>query len=631
MHMRQSGCTAIPMRTILFTILSLLICHPSGVFSQAGPITQAPAESTPTLSVETNLVIVKVVVHDAAGNPVAGLKKEDFKLFDRGKEQQLSSFEELPGSGLTLSANSTGNHSTAGGSASLNAASSSPTPRLVAFFFDSLDSPTASLMQARDAADQFLATGLQAGNRVAIFSSDKMLTDFTSEPSQIHNALKQLNVSAHTRSMTKQCPDLSEYQAEEILRDSDYHSDAWQLAGAEINQCNGGNRDPKALPTQDQLLTIKAMARQLVDEANARTRANLQTFEQVTNYLTHLGGDRTLILVSPGFLSSNEQDQLDRIINQAVRSSVVVNALDPKGLTVMMRELDASRASTTTGNEHATIAANSLDRDQKAISEDALVELTQGTGGKFFHDQNDLATGFNSLAGHADEYALAFAPKDLKQDGRFHELKVVLASKQKGYIVTFRRGYFAASAVADKSNTQQAAAIPAGQPINPKSTPQPSEAKSTAVLNGAPQSPNIEDRIREALLANSDAAELAIGIDLTRASSAGTGTGTDQSKTISVMIHLDVNSLPFRQEADHSLDTVTFAAAVMDADGKAGTAKQRVARLNVTPEQLASLKANGLEVTFTFPAEAGAHQVRAVVMESEQHKTGSITKRLDTP
>ena len=92
-----------------------------------------------------------------------------------------------------------------------------------------------------------------------------------------------------------------------------------------------------------------------------------------------------------------------------------------------------------------------------------------------------------------------------------------------------------------------------------------------------------------------------------------------------------MNSLPFRQEADHSLDTVTFAAVVFDANNKAGTVKQRVARLNVTPGQLASLKANGLEVTLSFPAEPGAHRVRAVVMESEQHKIGSITKAIDVP
>ncbi len=39
------------------------------------------------------MVVVRVVVRDANGKPVAGLQKEDFKLLDRGKEQSISQFE----------------------------------------------------------------------------------------------------------------------------------------------------------------------------------------------------------------------------------------------------------------------------------------------------------------------------------------------------------------------------------------------------------------------------------------------------------------------------------------------------------------------------------------------------------
>ena len=624
-HDPQSHVRANLFRTILRAISLQLLCG-AVAFGQAPSTTQAPAGATANLSAETNLVIVKVVVRDGNGNPVSGLKKEDFKLLDRGKEQQLSSFEEEPSSTSSIKADL--NHSSADTNSGTNTASSSPSPRLVALFFDNLNSPPASLMQARDAADHFLTTDLKTGDLVAMFSSDKMLTDFTANPNQIHNALNQLSVSTHTRQSVPRCPDLSEYQAEEILRNPDYHSNAWQLAGAEIKQCNGDDPNPKVLPTKEELLTIQQMAQQLVDEANARARANLQQFEQVTRYIAHLPGSRTVVLVSPGFLSSNEQDQLDRIIDEALRSQVVINALDPKGLTVMMRELDASRSPVAVGNQHATMAANALDRNQKDSSEDALVELTQGTGGRLFHDQNDLSTGFASLAGRADQYVLAFTPRDLKRDGKFHELKVELISKQKGYTVSARHGYFATSTMPDKSNLQQAAAAAQQLPSPAPSTPT-STAKNTADLKDTQQGPSMEDRMRETLLAANDSTELPIGIDLTPPPAAGTG--TDQSKVLSVLIHLDVNSLPFRQEADHSLDTVTFAAVVFDANNKAGTVKQRVARLNVTPGQLASLKANGLEVTLSFPAEPGAHRVRAVVMESEQHKIGSITKAIDVP
>jgi hypothetical protein len=46
----------------------------------------------PTIRVTTRLVQVNVVVHDKKGEPVADLKKEDFSIFDKGKEQKVAVF-----------------------------------------------------------------------------------------------------------------------------------------------------------------------------------------------------------------------------------------------------------------------------------------------------------------------------------------------------------------------------------------------------------------------------------------------------------------------------------------------------------------------------------------------------------
>src|ERR1017187_6946169 len=55
----------------------------------AGTQDQAPFQ----LKVASNLVVVRVVVRDGQGKPVEGLQKEDFRLFDRGKEQAIAQFE----------------------------------------------------------------------------------------------------------------------------------------------------------------------------------------------------------------------------------------------------------------------------------------------------------------------------------------------------------------------------------------------------------------------------------------------------------------------------------------------------------------------------------------------------------
>jgi VWFA-related protein len=417
----------------LYVMVSAMVCVTA---ANARQTASSQTDHPPTLKSETNLVLVRVVVRDSEGHPVTGLRKEDFKLFDRGKEQPITQFDEVPGAESATTLRPSDEQQTNPQAAAI----SSRPARLVAFYFDDLDAPQASLMQARDAAAKFIATNLQPTDKVAIFSSEKMLTDFTADPAKIHQAITQINGSSRPGQAVRRCPDLSVYQAEELLRNGDYlHNAAWQLASAEYKQCTGRDPDPKIPPD---VHLIRAMAQALVGEAQARTRANLQQFEQVTRYIAHLPGQRTVLLISPGFLSSEEQYRLDRIIDEALRSQVVINALDPKGLAILMREQDPSRRTIAT-TEGALIASYTLDSAQAVESGDVLIELTQGTGGRFFHNNNDLAAGFASLAGHPDEYTLAFSPRDLKRDGKFHELKVTLATKQKGVTVSARRGYFA--------------------------------------------------------------------------------------------------------------------------------------------------------------------------------------------
>ncbi len=61
----------------------------------------APAQSSPAISVNVKLVNVFASVADGDGAPYAGLRKEDFRIYEDGVEQKLSIFERE--SGLPLS------------------------------------------------------------------------------------------------------------------------------------------------------------------------------------------------------------------------------------------------------------------------------------------------------------------------------------------------------------------------------------------------------------------------------------------------------------------------------------------------------------------------------------------------
>ncbi len=82
-----------PSLAIAATLFAISVFPVKPARAQAQTNTTASNLPTTRLKVTSNLVVVRVVVRDAQGKPVKGLRKEDFKLFDSGKEQPIAQFE----------------------------------------------------------------------------------------------------------------------------------------------------------------------------------------------------------------------------------------------------------------------------------------------------------------------------------------------------------------------------------------------------------------------------------------------------------------------------------------------------------------------------------------------------------
>jgi VWFA-related protein len=99
----RSNCVA---KNVLMTS-ALCLIGTAPAFAQSVPPPPPPALPTPSpqsaVHVTTRIVQVRVTVHDKDGNPVTGLTKDDFTLFDQGVWQQITSFSEQTN---TLTANS---------------------------------------------------------------------------------------------------------------------------------------------------------------------------------------------------------------------------------------------------------------------------------------------------------------------------------------------------------------------------------------------------------------------------------------------------------------------------------------------------------------------------------------------
>jgi VWFA-related protein len=588
----------VPSLAIAAALLAVFVFPARPARAQVQTNTAASNLPATWLKVSSNLVVVRVVVRDAQGKPVKGLRKEDFKLFDSGKEQPIAQFEvesgvEPPPSPPVVA------HGP--GKAAGTSLSPALPGRFLALYFDDLNTSDSDMIQVRQAADGYLAANLQPADRVAVFTSGEMLSDFTSDPKQIHEALSRLRVSPRALTHVHDCPDLSDYQALEMLKtvgrlDLNHPSntsDAWGLAYQEA--AAGDCLVYIPIPDRNFLL---GRATTVAGQAEILARSNLRELEQVVKYTAQMPGQRTVILGSPGFLLGDDQFQLERIIDQALGLQVVISSLDPRGLAVLIRQVDASQDYLPSGGT-ATGAMHRLDKNREVVAGDVLAQVAEGTGGDFFHNNNDLKAGFGRLAGSPGAYILAFAPKDLKLDGKFHQLKVTLAEKVSAYSIQARRGYFApGNEVQAKAGNREAEASSAGD--------------------------QAQEQMREALLSKTESTQFPVVLE------AQVSEGQGETHELSLSSHVDPQSLHFQKEGDHNRNTLTFIFGVFDQKENLVIAQQRHATVDVADGQLPEFLKAGVNVDMAFQLKPGSYRIREVVTDSDQRLT-TLSHNVDVP
>ena len=577
---------------LVYAILATSRYFATSVSAFAQASGQAPATSSANqtpyhLKVTSNLVVVRVVVRDAQNKPVENLTKEDFKLFDRGKQQPITQFAlEIP---AAQPASPAATVTSGQPSITLTPASALP-QRFLALYFDDLNMSDATVIQAREAAHRYLAANLQPGDQVGLFTSGNSLSDFTGDPKQIHDALLKLHVSP-VALRPNDCPEISDYQAQQIIEFDDESTDAWQVAIAQSKRCPNVPQPPRAPPGEPQRY-IAVESRRILELSQIQSRASLQALEKVVNYVARMPGQRTVVLVSPGFLSRSEQFDLDRVMDHALRAQVVISSLDPRGLANSARDSDATRSYLPVGSE-----LYRLDSEREADARDVLQEVAQGTGGQFIHNNNDLQAGFGVLAG-APSYYLGFAPTDMKLDGKFHELKVELAEKNAGFSLQARRGYFA-----PRSEAEAAASVEPGGLVDPDA--------------------QVKEQIREAVYSRTDVQQLPVTMDVKVFS-----TKTEDRELV-LSGRLDTKALRLRKDGQRNLNNVTFVSAIFDQKDNLVQLQRGQAKLDAPDAQLQQVLSAGLKMDSTFELKPGTYRVREVVTDSEEHQITALSRNVN--
>jgi VWFA-related protein len=513
-----------------------------------------------TFKVRVNLVMVRVVVRDAKGHAVGNLQKEDFQLFDNGKPQVISHFTvEQPGSRARKKSGPN-----AEGEPEVGAAIPE---RYVAYVFDDVHLEFGDLARVRDAAERHIAT-LNPEDRAAVFTtSGQGNLDFTDDKALLHGALLKLLPRPVARTGGGECPDINLYMADLIENKRDQV--ATQEATADALSCQFNN-DPRMALAAQQLANSKAQTQ--LQRGEAESHLTVTVLRDVIRRIADMPGQRQMLLLSPGFLGPEMESDYYELVDRAVRAQVTISSLNAHGLYMVDPSGDISHHGSIPP-EFAGYRAQ-LESESAQADEDVLWILSDGTGGSYFHNNNDLDVGLQQIASVPEYYyMLGFAPQNLKLDGRFHSLKLTLKDAPK-LAIQARKGYYA-----------------------PRYSADPAE--------------EARQEIEEALFSQEELHELPVQLhtQFFKAS--------DVDAKLAVLVHVDVKQLHFRKEQGRNRNDLTIVSALFDHNGRFLTGSEKVLEMRLKDETLASKLGSGITLKTSFDVKPGSYMVRLVVRDAE--------------
>jgi VWFA-related protein len=587
----------------LLWTLALAQAPPPAVVAPAAPpantaevtTTDAPA----TFSSRVNLVMVPVIVRDRQGRPIGTLHKEDFLLFDQGKPQIISRFSLESGivpAVIPAESNvDAGEPAPAASPAGVSPSGTSPSDiagHFIALLFDDLHVEIGDLQEVRTAAERYLTESWDPASRAAIFTTSGQTTlDFTDDRAKLRETLANIRPHPGRIRSGSDCPDLTYYMADQIEQSAGggvIQGSVLDVTVQEIMR-NCPPPSPQVTPQEQQQALQQAQlqamteARRVVNLGDRDTRMALGVLKDVIRRIALMPGRRSIILVSPGFMLQAEHhfDETE-LMDRAIRASTTISSLNARGLYTLTPGGDASQRGSVDPLKVQY-------QRESALAEDSiLAELADGTGGTYFHNNNDLLKGFEQLATPPEfVYLLGFTAQSLKFDGSFHALKVSLKAAN-GLGVQARRGYYA-----------------------------PRHAN------------NLEDQareeIQEALFSRDESNDIPVDLHTQFFKT------SDAAAKLAVIARLDLRHLRFRKAEERNRNTLTVTAGLFDRNGIFISGLQKVVGMQLRDQTLQTVMNAGISVRTNFDVTPGTYVIRVVVRDSEGQTMSARNGAVEIP
>jgi VWFA-related protein len=463
--------------------LAVLFCATAFLALAGVSAQQEPTQTGPVIKVNVNSVLVPVVVRDAQGHAVGDLTKEDFRLFDKNKPLEIVGMTvERRAPTPTGAVKATSNPaSTSSDAAPPIAASAAPSDRFVVFLFDDLHISAPDLSTLRTAAKKVLSESLSAGDYASVLSVlGQDDSGVTNDRARLEAAIDKLSAQRSPyRPDAHGCPNVDYLHGD--LIENRHDERIFNAAVDETMTCAHLPPDQRSIAEQ---MTHQA-AQRAVALGEQDVRMSYVYMREVVRKMVNLPGQRTLVLISPGFYSETPEALVlqNQVIEAAARANVTISALDARGLFTYAPKAE---------EEFSGLAKETTERirshvESLSATDAVMAGLADATGGTFVHNSNDLEGGLRRLSAAPEYiYLLEFSLANTKADGEYHPLKVKV---DRDHVqVQSRRGYFAPSSDRLKKMMADSDVTAPAPPIEPKQLG-PSRSVAAQTADVAPSSP----------------------------------------------------------------------------------------------------------------------------------------------
>jgi VWFA-related protein len=383
---------------------------------------QKPVEAgpQPAVRVTTRLVQLHVVVHTYREEPVRGLKKEDFTLYDQGEPQDIAMFSEESSEARPASTIAAAPAESNVFSNRVEQRTGAP-PTVTVILIDELNTQFNDKVYAKDQVVKFLQQ-VRPNDRIALYvlrNDIRVLHEFTGDATRLLRALERhrSGYSSKLEASEPEPPDTGDAQLDDWLTTANERMSDF-FTRNRVNITVGA---------------MKGIARHL---ARIPGRKNLVWVSSSFPISIGLERERSASNMSPHTESfQNEIREAARALNEA---NVSIYPVDARGLVGWRGPLMTMNAGGRPLPGPGVIAANNL-----FYTQGTMIQLAESTGGLSFRNTNDIQGSIRKAVDDSRvTYVLGFYPTHEQWDGKYRTLKVKVSRKGETR-VRHRRGYYA--------------------------------------------------------------------------------------------------------------------------------------------------------------------------------------------